>query len=368
MVLKNFTIEEFIKPYNCLPIETLLILITMKTKKLIINLVKRKGSVKSSDVVTLTGISRQSAAEHLRDLVKVKKLLKLGSTNSARYIPYSKKIAIKYQSNSKYSGIFFNKDLNEDTVFQEATLKIGLKKSLPSDVYQIAYYAFTEMLNNAIDHSKSLKSEVLLNCLDGKFEFRVIDKGIGVFESIRKKFKLATNFGAVEHLLKGKQTTDPKRHSGQGIFFTSKIADKFVLESGKLRLVINNALNDIALEDIKKINGTRVYFSIKQKSRKSIRKLFDEYQDDDYEFDKTKITIHLSEKQGEHISRSEAKRLLFGLEKFKRIILDFKKIKGIGQGFADEIFRVYQNSYPEVQIEAINMSPSVEFMVRRAKK
>ena len=340
----------------------------MKTKNLIIDLVEKKGSIKTSQIVKLTGISRQTIAEHLRALIKAKKLIKLGSTNSARYISFNRNLYVKTRTNSKYTSVFRIKNLNEDAVFQEATLKMGLKKTLPPNAYQIANYAFTEMLNNAIDHSKSSRSEVFLSYLDSDFEFRVNDRGIGVFESIRKKFKLATNFDAVEHLLKGKQTTDPKRHSGQGIFFTSKIADKFILESEKLRLVINNVLDDIALEDIKQIKGTRVYFSIKQKSRKNIRKLFEEYQNDDYEFDKTAITIHLSEKQGDHISRSEAKRLLFGLEKFKRIVLDFREVKGIGQGFADEIFRVYQNSNPEVRIKAINMSPSVEYMIKRVEK
>lgn len=340
----------------------------MKTKDLILKQIRDKKSITSSEMVRLTNISRQTIAQHLRELVYEKKIIKLGSTRGARYMLYSKKIAKDLEDEPTFSGNYKNKGLDEDKVFTNATLKLRLKRKLPENTYQVAYYAFTEMLNNAIDHSKSVRIQVLVKRYGGIFEFNVTDKGIGVFESIRKKFKLNDHYEAVEHLLKGKQTTDPKRHSGQGIFFTSKIADKFILESGKLRLVINNTLNDIALEDIKKINGTRVYFSIKQKSRKSIRKLFDEYQDDDYEFDKTKITIHLSEKQGEHISRSEAKRLLFGLEKFKRIILDFKKIKGIGQGFADEIFRVYQNSYPGVQIEAIHMSPSVEFMVRRAKK
>ena len=96
--------------------------------------------------------------------------------------------------------------------------------------------------------------------------------------------------------------------------------------------------------------------------------MFNEFSNDDYEFDKTKITVCLSSKESEHVSRSEAKRLLFGLEQFKRIVLDFKKVKGIGQGFADEIFRVYKTSHPYVTIEGINMQPAVEFMVKRANK
>lgn len=340
----------------------------MKTKDFILKQARTKGSITSSDIVKHTKISRQTIAEHLRELVSKKELIKLGSTRSAKYILYSRKLASHLKNEPTFLRNAKNKGLKEDEIFKQALRKLNLKKKLVENSYRIAYYAFTEMLNNAIDHSKSERSQIVAKYSDSSFEFEITDHGIGAFESIRKKFGLNDHFEAVEHLLKGKQTTDPKRHSGQGIFFTSKIADKFILESGKLRLVINNALDDIALEDIKQIKGTRVYFSIKQKSRKNIRKLFSEYQNDDYEFDKTAITIHLSEKQEEHVSRSEAKRLLVGLDKFKRIVLDFKKVKGIGQGFADEIFRVYQNSNPEVRIKAINMSSSVEYMIKRVEK
>ncbi len=68
----------------------------------------------------------------------------------------------------------------------------------------------------------------------------------------------------------------------------------------------------------------------------------------------------------ETLSRSQARRLLFGLEKFRRVVLDFKKVQGVGQSFADEIFRVFHNAHPRIQIEAIHGAPSVTFMIRRA--
>ena len=66
--------------------------------------------------------------------------------------------------------------------------------------------------------------------------------------------------------------------------------------------------------------------------------------------------------------RDKELSIIFGLEKFKRIVLDFKGVTGIGQGFADEIFRVFQSNHPESSIESINTSPAVEYMIKRAKK
>ena len=339
----------------------------MKTRELILEKAKSKDGITTSQVVKLTGISRQTIAEHFRKLIKEKKLIKTGSTHNAKYFLSDKKKIIPQIPS--FVREYFIQGLEEDKVFEEASLEMNLKKRLSTNAYKIINYAFTEMLNNAIDHSKAKKVQTCLKCLNENLEFEIVDHGIGVYENVCKKFKLKNHFEACEHLLKGKQTTDAKRHSGEGIFFTSKIADRFILRSSELELVIDNKLKDIFLENKKFVHGTKVKFVIKQKTRKNLSDLFKEYQNSDLEFDKTKlsVTISLFEKGGEYVSRSEAKRLLFGLEKFKRIVLDFKKVHGIGQGFADEIFRVFKILHPHIQIEGINMLPSVEFMIKRVQ-
>jgi len=55
-----------------------------------------------------------------------------------------------------------------------------------------------------------------------------------------------------------------------------------------------------------------------------------------------------------HISRSQAKRLLMGLEKFKQVVLDFKGVSSVGQAFVDEVFRVFQNEHPDIAIQYFN--------------
>ena len=68
------------------------------------------------------------------------------------------------------------------------------------------------------------------------------------------------------------------------------------------------------------------------------------------------------------VSRSLAKRILMNVEKFKVIVLDFENIDNIGQGFADEVFRVFKNKNPDITIVPINMNEEIEFMINRAMK
>ena len=338
----------------------------MKTKDLILKYLRSHRSAGSSTLVKhLGGISRQTVAEHLRALVSEGRVLKQHSTRNA---VYSLTDGVKRKSiagQSDYSRTLPLRNLQEDETFKKASSAINLRHGMSEGGFRIVNYAFTEMLNNAIDHSRSKKARVDLRCRPDGLVFAIRDNGIGVFESVRKKFRLHSHFEAAEHLLKGKQTTDPARHSGQGIFFTSKIADCFVLESAKLQLTIDNKSDDTVMKDIPFLKGTRVSFSLRPKTRKKLKELFDEYSGNDYEFDKTRLTVHLSEKEGEFISRSQAKRLTFGLEKFKTVILDFKKVTGISQSFADEIYRVFKNNHPTIRIEAVNTSPAVRFMIDR---
>lgn len=339
----------------------------MKNKEKILRFVRQKKAIRAADVVRFSGISRQAAAKHLRELVASRQLLKEGATRGARYIPFNPKKAASLKTPSIIL-VYKIRGLEEDRVFEAWAHRTHLKRQLSPSAFKIVQYAFTEMLNNAIDHSKAARVRIEVRWEGGILTFTVSDRGIGAFESIRRKFKMRDAFEAAEHLLKGKQTTAPERHSGQGIFFTSRIADHFVLESRALKLDVNNLIQDVSLLDRKPLQGTKVTFSLRQRSRKDLKKLFGAYTDSDLVFDKTEVKIRLSKTSGEYVSRSEARRLLFGLEKFKRIMMDFSGVRGVGQGFADEVFRVFAKNHPQIRIEPCRMSPSVSFIVNRARR
>ena len=87
----------------------------------------------------------------------------------------------------------------------------------------------------------------------------------------------------------------------------------------------------------------------------------------DYAYDNTKIRIRLSVLSKAHISRSQARRILEGLDKFKVILFDYENVPLVGQAFADEIYRVFQKRHPDIRLENENMSEGVRFMVERTR-
>lgn len=338
----------------------------MDTLEAINKLSKEKITFKTSDVVRkLEGkVSRQFVNSIIRNLLSEGKLVKGGSTKNSFYVlpEHASVLETKIKRRLK------NMDIKEHEVFASLKQHTAFIDVLKDNVQSILEYAFTEMLNNAIEHSGSDFVEVEIGKLGDRVHFIINDFGIGVFRNVMKKRGLQSELEAIQDLLKGKVTTQPRAHSGEGIFFTSKAADIFVLESFGYRLRIDNVINDIFVEELKpKKNGTRVIFAISVDSKKHLIDIFHKFQStsDTYAFDKTEVHVRLYTMGTIYISRSQARRVLHDLEKFKLVTLDFDRVPTIGQAFADEIFRVFKIKHPEIQVRPINMNETVRFMIER---
>ena len=253
--------------------------------------------------------------------------------------------------------------LLESDVWLEATHALGLSED--TEPYAIFHYAFTEMLNNAIDHSGGTVASAL--CWGSPLSFQIQDDGVGAFARLRDDLHLPSITDAVAQLTKGRGTSDPRRHSGQGIFFTSKILEEYRLEANGLLWIVDNVGGDQALGVSRVKRGTRVFGRIPARPHRTIADVFAEFTDDDLEFSKTRPLVRLSHGGGSYVSRSEAKLLLSRLEQFREVELDFAGVETVGQGFADEVFRVWPLVHPGTEIRPINMNAAVRFMIDRAR-
>lgn len=337
----------------------------MSIRKETIEYLKSKKVITSADIARKLDVSRQYAARMLRILINSGEIAKVGSTRSARYtLPqFVDELGIRRNRQR-----LLNKNLKEHEVFERFVTVFPGFQLLPENVRSIVWYAFSEMLNNAIEHSES--KDIVVEMIDNKdmLRFIVNDTGIGVFRNVMKKRSLKSEIEAMQDLLKGKITTAPLAHSGEGIFFTSRAGDRFVLESFGRRLVVDNLGQDVFFEEQKPSKrGTRVIFSIEKKSSRHLINIFKKFHADPEEpdFDKTEIRVRLFTMGTIHVSRSQARRMLTGLEKFKSVILDFERVPNVGQAFADEIFRVFKKRHPAITIIPVNMNESVRFMIER---
>lgn len=340
----------------------------MDIRQKTLKFIHQKKFVKSSDLVASFGVSRQYVGRLLQILVNSGEIIRIGSTKSAQYT-----LPQFLDEFSTYKTIkhFLRQGLKEHEVMETLVAEFPAFRNSPENVQSIVRYAFSEMLNNAIEHSKSKSIDVEIIEDHKVIRFIVNDFGVGVFKNVMKKRKLKSPFEAMQDLLKGKTTTAPKAHSGEGIFFTSKVADRFILESFGKRMRVDNVINDVFFEEKKPSKqGTRVIFSIAKNSKRHLNSVFKQFQSEpgSLAFDKTEIRVRLFTTGTIYVSRSQARRILAGLDKFNTIVFDFEHVPTVGQAFCDEIFRVFANKHPKINIHTENMKEAVKFMVGRVEK
>jgi anti-sigma regulatory factor (Ser/Thr protein kinase) len=261
------------------------------------------------------------------------------------------------------------KGLQEDVVwFQDFRPFFDLKEN----VRNIVIHGFTEMLNNAIDHSNGDSVFVWVSQDEENVTLLIGDNGIGIFKKISDALGLPDIRLSLLELAKGKFTTDPDNHSGQGVFFTSRMFDLFEIDANGLRFSHQETLENDWLHEITgqlDDKGTSVVMEISLNSDRLAGDIFDEHShsDEDIGFSKTVVPMRMAKIGDEQlVSRSQAKRLIMRFEKFKTVVLDFNGVVEIGQAFADELFRVYGKNHPEVLLVPVNETEQVKKMRERA--
>lgn len=271
--------------------------------------------------------------------------------------------------------VYRNIGLEEDTIYTRDIEPILLQQNLPENVMKIWCYVFTEMLNNAIEHSETDKIFCSMYVSKARVQMIIRDDGIGIFKKIKEYYNYASLDDAIGELFKGKLTTDSANHTGEGIFFSSRVMDGFVVvSSGKYFTHDDCYENIVTLEEDDLLNkflkdkGTVVLMELANRSRKELREVFDMFSDEEEGFNKTSIPMKNIFGNSFPVSRSQARRLTNRLDKFTEVELDFSGVSEIGQAFAHELFVKFERLKPDVKIKVINANEEVQGMINRVKK
>ncbi len=267
-----------------------------------------------------------------------------------------------------------NSALEEDTIYFEKI--VPLLTDISENAKDIWYYAFTEIMNNAIEHSRGdwilleLRKDFLYT------ELSITDNGVGIFRQIQeymeKNYRTKTDLGqAALELYKGRLTTDPEAHSGDGIFFVSKMLSEFAIWSEDTVYTCRCAEGDSLIRShlisyytrLKEV-GTMAVMKLDNEIRHTSKEIFDRFAPLEEGFVRTLIPVREMCPLGNPVARSQARRILRRLDEFREVIFDFRGIDFMGQGFADEVFRVFQNRHPDITLTVTNANETVQGMIR----
>jgi len=315
----------------------------------------------SKKIVALTmekfNISRQAVHRHIKFLVDQGTLVRSRSGYYELCPQEEWKTTISIADNP-YEDVVWRNEIKN---------RLG---RLPDNALSIWQYGFTEMFNNVVDHSASPTVVMQLAKTAYSTEMHIGDFGVGIFNKIMKTMNLLDERHAVIELTKGKLTTDPARHTGEGIFFTSRMFDTFRILSGEVFLSHDYGDDkDWILQNQKPSIGTWITMKLKNNTSRTPKQIFDRFtSNDDFGFTKTVVPVRMAQYGDEKlVSRSQAKRLLERIDRFKTVLFDFREVEIIGQAFADEVFRVFVNQYPHIELTPINANNAVMQVINNAR-
>jgi anti-sigma regulatory factor (Ser/Thr protein kinase) len=306
-------------------------------------------------------ITRQAANRHIHKLTEERALIATGHTRNRTY-----KIAALEEWMRGYD---IAPGLAEDVVWTNDILP--QLSALPENVLNIWHFAFTEMFNNAIDHSSGTRIIVTVARTAVDTQISILDDGVGIFTKIQRAMNLLDERHAILELSKGKLTTDPAKHTGWGIFFTSRMLENFDLMSGAVYFSHEfGSDEDWILERPSYVQGTKVFMKLGNHAARTTKQIFDKFRaPNTFGFQKTIVPVKLAQYGNDQlISRSQAKRVLARVELFDTVLFDFCDVPIIGQAFADEIFRVFALEHPTIKLVPMRASTAIRAVIAGVRK
>ncbi len=305
-------------------------------------------------------ISRRQAGALLKRLQALQWVVACGTPRSPRHVPGALRQVVRRYA---LAG------LQEDGPWRRDFAPCF---ALPSAVQAMAQYAFTELLNNAIDHSGGTSVTVSMRQTPLQLQLLVSDDGVGLFRRVAEHFALDEPAMAMLELAKGKLTSDPERHCGHGLFFTSQLADVFDLHANTAAFQRRgwDGGHWHVQRPAAKV-GTSIYLAIALDTPRTLEQVQMAYSasGQGLDFERTCVPLALLAAPGARqlSSRAEARRVAERLDRFAVAELDFTGLEHIGHGFADELFRVIGRRHPALQLKPLAATASVTAMIEAVR-
>lgn len=264
-------------------------------------------------------------------------------------------------------GLDLEPPFDEFRVWQQRIRPVLSDGGVEASCLSTLEYVCTEMLNNVLDHSQARQARLRMGWNPQVVALSLEDDGIGAFTALRSRLGLTDDVDAALLMLKGKATSDPEHHTGEGLFFSSRACEWFALQSGRIGLSRHRSQGWWGFETPnEQVAGTRLHFHVSRTHPVDLPELFERFcPHPELSFSRTEVSVGvLRQADGALVSRSQGKRLVAGLERFTSVVFDFAGVDAVQQGFADEVFRVWRKGHPQVHVDVLNAAEPVQRMLK----
>lgn len=314
------------------------------------------GDTLVDEVARQRTCSRRSAQRLVAALVAARWLDRTGSTRRPTYRPGPLRQLIQ---------VLPLHGLDEDRPWKR---EVAPLLDLPPHVALLVEHAYTELLNNAIDHSGGLQVTISVRQTPTHVQLLVSDDGCGIFDRIARSFAIDDPATAMLELAKGKLSSCPARHSGKGLFFVARLVDVLELHANR------HAYRRLGWEGggwqagrPLPREGTSVFVAVALDTTVTLEALLSAHSASGRgrDFARTEVALRLLAGPGDSLAtRAQARRAWARLAAFEHATLDFGGVAEVGPAFADELLRVQRSAHPGVTLATARVSRRVDAMLQ----
>lgn len=323
----------------------------------------RHGAALADHLADRLAIGRPAAQRLLKRLEAQQWLLAEGRARARRYRPGAlRQVVRRYAVDGLQEDVPWRRDFAPCFAW-------------PPEVERMLQHVFTELLNNAIEHSGGSVVSVSLRQTPLQAQLLVSDNGRGLFAQLSQSLGLDDPRLAMLELAKGKLSSAPQRHCGHGLFFASRLADVCEIHANGERFHAR-AWEHAAWQpgrpgEVARRPGTAVFVSMLLETERSLGAVVRAHSRSGWgaDFNRTRVPLRLlanDSAAGLLASRAEARRALARIEQFAEAELDFAGIAQVGHGFADELMRVLGAGAAAGRCRLVGMAPPVAAMLAAA--
>lgn len=299
-------------------------------------------------------ISRPGVHRHINSLLESGHLAKIGHRRKTRYARTTERQQIWVVKRSEIKSA-------PEVWEQTCAKKLRVFKSNVIDLLQ---WGFCQVLQNALEHTQCKELAIFYEFSGKSIHLSLLDDGMGIFESVSQSNQIAD---LREAALKIMNAPFAQNHSGPGLAWCAKLFDSLLIRSNGLEYCrfgnedwyLDNAPSDEHM-------GTLVQLSLDIATTRTLASVLQP--GGGCPADRQHVFVKMLELKNEvYLTREDAQNLLFDLDGFKEIVLDFKAVRNVGYHFTHEIFCFYQSKNPEVEISYLNTNSNIKFMIERCQ-
>lgn len=345
------------------------------------SLLSERGGFSSAELSERTGLTRQALHRHLSSWVLEGRLQRQGRARATRYLPGPGNSSCPPESRPRgrapagLGRTYRVEGLSPQAAWRDLQAWLGSQApGIGDTALAVLEWVTCELVANGLAHAQSPYLSLRAHADSDRVALALADAGLGAFETLRRKLGASSALDALQWLSNPPATpaAGPPDPACRGLRSVSHMVELFELDANGFEWSVDNALGETAVSEVPEVprhsSGTGETGGAGTEVRVSVAL--------DTQTHPADILAHRPAIHGTRVlalrdfgrrlfTRSDARRLLEGMDLYAEIVLDFDGIEGTGLGFVDELLRVWPIRHPLTRLRVQGAGAAVAFMLRQ---